>query len=233
MAWIAESSPPTSESRTLRPDSVPIRQPRVRKHQRYGGAMTDIASLTREEAAHRAALVSVQRYDVHVDLRRLFEGDLWAATSTISFTCAEPGSDTFVDCVGRVSSVTLNGQALDPATAERGRIPLSGLQADNVLVVSHTQPETGSGTAILKTVDPNDKLVYVWSTFEPDMARYAFACFDQPDLKAPHGFVVDAHETWPVTSNPGPGSIEDVDEGGRRWTFADTPPLSTYVTVVN
>ena len=157
--------------------------------------MTDIASLTREEAAQRAALVSVQRYDVNVDLRGLYEGDLWAATSTISFTCQEPGADTFVDCVGTVSSVVLNGRSLDPASAERGRIPLPDLQADNVLVVSHTQSDTRSGTAILKTVDPNDKLVYVWSTFEPDMARYAFACFDQPDLKAPHGFVVDAPDT--------------------------------------
>src|SRR4051812_6927133 len=198
--------------------------------------MTDIASLTREEAARRAALISVQRYDVTVDLRGLYEGDLWAATSTVSFTCREPGASTFVDCVGTVSSVTLNGHALDPATAENGRIPLPDLQADNVLVVSHTQPDTRSGTAILKTVDPNDKLVYVWSTFEPDMARYAFACFDQPDLKAPHGFVVDAHETWTVTSNSAPDLVEDLDDdggGGRRWTFADTPRLSTYVTVVN
>jgi aminopeptidase N len=195
--------------------------------------MTDIASLTREEAAERAALVSVDRYDVHIDLRGLYEGDLWAATSTVSFTCLQPGAGTFVDCVGDVSSVTLNGEALDPATAERGRIPLPGLQAENVLVVSHTQPDTHSGTAILKTVDPLDKLVYVWSTFEPDRARYAFACFDQPDLKAPHGFVVDAHESWTVTSNSGPDRVEDLDEGGRRWTFGDTPKLSTYVTVVN
>jgi len=27
--------------------------------------------------------------------------------------------------------------------------------------------------------------------------------------------------------------FEDLDEGGRRWTFGDTPKLSTYVTVVN
>ena len=129
--------------------------------------------------------------------------------------------------------MTLNGEALDPSTAERGRIPLPDLRADNVLVVSHTQSDTGSGTAILKTVDPLDKLVYVWSTFEPDLARHAFACFDQPDLKAPHGFVVDAHESWTVTSNSAPDLTEDLDEGGRRWTFGDTPRLSTYVTVVN
>ncbi|HEX4687102.1 MAG TPA: aminopeptidase N [Nocardioides sp.] len=195
--------------------------------------MTDIASLTREEAAARAALIDVERYDVHVDLRGLYEGSLWAATSTISFGCREPGSSTFVDCIGDVTSVTLNGEALDPTTAEQGRVPVPGLRAQNVLVVSHTQPDTSTGNAILKTIDPLDKLVYVWSTFEPDRARYAFACFDQPDLKAPHGFVVDAHESWTVTSNSAPDLVENLDDGGRRWTFGDTPRLSTYVTVVN
>ena len=198
--------------------------------------MNDLASLTREEAATRSDLLTIERYDVHVDLRELYDGELWAATSTISFTCARPGADTFVDCVGHVVSATLNGESLDPATAERGRLPLPGLRVDNVLVVSSTQADTSSGNAILRTVDPNDKLVYVWSTFEPDMARYAFACFDQPDLKAPHGFVVDAPETWTVTSNSAPDRVEDLDGpmgGGRRWTFGDTPPLSTYVTVVN
>jgi aminopeptidase N len=198
--------------------------------------MSDVASLTREEARERAELISVDRYDVEVDLRAMFEGDVWASTSTISFTCLSPGASTFVDCVGKVSSVTLNGRVLDPATAERGRIPLPELAADNVLVVSSAQHDTRSGDAILRTVDPNDKLVYVWSTFEPDMARFAWACFDQPDLKAPHGFVVDAHETWTVTSNSAPASVTDLDGssgGGRRWTFGDTPPLSPYVTVVN
>jgi aminopeptidase N len=195
--------------------------------------MSDVASLTREEARDRAELISVERYDVAVDLRAMFEGEVWGATSTIAFTCRTPGATTFVDCVGTVSSVTLNGRTLDPATAERGRIPLPDLAADNVLVVSSAQHDTSSGNAILRTVDPNDKLVYVWSTFEPDMARFAWACFDQPDLKARHGFVVDAHESWTVTSNSAPDSVTDLDDGGRRWTFGDTPPLSTYVTVVN
>src|SRR3954452_15162598 len=126
--------------------------------------MTDIASLTRDEAAQRAALIDVQRYDVHIDLRGLAEGEVWAATSTVAFTCLTPGADTFVDCVGDISSVTLNGETLDPAAASRGGIPLRDLRSENLLVVSHTQPDTRSGTAILRNVDPNDKLVYVWSS---------------------------------------------------------------------
>ena len=61
----------------------------------------------------------------------------------------------------------------------------------------------------------------------------AWANFDQPDLKAVHGFVVSAPETWTVLSNSPSTSVDDLADGGRLWTFADTPPLSTYVVVVN
>ena len=68
--------------------------------------------------------------------------------------------------------------------------------------------------------------------FEPDEARYVWACFDQPDLKAPHAFTVTAPAGWTVTSNSGGPRVEPVGSA-RRWTFPDTPPLSTYNTVVN
>ena len=186
------------------------------------------------EAAERAGLISVERYDIAVDLRGLYEGPVWASTSTISFTCTTPGAATFVDCVADISEATLNGAALDPATAVDGRLPLTDLAADNVLVVSITQPETGHSAGILRTVDTSDKLVYVWTSFECDDARRAWACFDQPDLKAPHAFTVTAHDTWTVLSNGAPdGVAESADGDGRTWSFPDTPPLSTYVVVIN
>ena len=83
-----------------------------------------------------------------------------------------------------------------------------------------------------RAVDASDKLVYVWTSFEPDEARRAWACFDQPDLKAVHGITVTAPEPWIVLSNTGDAIVEDAATG-RRWTFHDTPPLSTYVPVVN
>jgi aminopeptidase N len=195
--------------------------------------MGTVASLTRTEAEERAALIEVTRYDIAVDLRGLLEGEVLEAVSTITFTCREPGAATFVDCVADVRSATLNGVALDPATASEGRLPLPDLRAENVLVVSSSQSDTGSARGIQRTVDPSDKLVYLWTSFECDFARMAWANFDQPDLKAVHGFVVSAPETWTVLSNSASTAVEDLADGGRLWTFADTPPLSTYVAVVN
>ena len=82
-------------------------------------------SLTRPEAEERFALLDVERYDVAVDLRGLFEGEVLEATSTATFRCHRPGASTFVDCTGEITHATLNGVPLDPATASGGRLPLS------------------------------------------------------------------------------------------------------------
>src|SRR5687768_2301810 len=128
----------------------------------------EVASLTQAEAAQRAALIDVQRYDIAVDMRGLLEGEVIETRSTIIFSCAEPGAATFVDCTAEVTSAVLNGTDLDVSTIERGRIPLSGLAADNTLVVTAHQSDTHSSQGIQRTVDPSDKLVYVWTSFECD-----------------------------------------------------------------
>ncbi len=193
-----------------------------------------LSTLTQSEAARRSALVEVQRYDIAVDMTGLLEGDRFASVSTVTFTCAEPGASTFVDVAMDVSRATLNGAELDVSTAADGRLPLPALAAENVLVVEASTTNTGTGEGILRTVDPTDDLVYVWTSLEPDEARRVWACFDQPDLKAPHRFVVTAPSSWLVTSNGAPESVVDAEAADARvWTFPDTPRLSTYVVVVN
>ncbi|MGH3498097.1 MAG: aminopeptidase N [Nocardioidaceae bacterium] len=190
-------------------------------------------SLSRVEARQRAALISVQRYAIAVDLTGLEDGDALRSVSTVTFSCAEPGATTFVDCAADVVTATLNGQPL-PA-AEDARIELVSLAADNTLVVESVQRSTSQSTGIQRSVDPGDGKIYVWMSFEPDDARRAWACFDQPDLKAPHAFVVTTPADWTVISNNNSPTVDDDPEvaGARRWTFPDTPPLSTYVPVVN
>ncbi|OIJ66558.1 aminopeptidase N [Streptomyces mangrovisoli] len=189
-----------------------------------------IRSLTRTEAERRGALLTVERYDIEVDLTALPGGPDVRCVSTVAFDCHEPGADTFVDCAAEVLNATLNGVALTPG--DDGRIPLPDLAAHNVLRVESVQSDTTTGEGVHRAVDPADGEVYVWTSFEPDEARFVWACFDQPDLKAPHAFTVTAPAAWTVTSNSGSPRVEETD-GARRWTFPDTPPLSVYNTVVN
>jgi aminopeptidase N len=183
-------------------------------------------SLTQDEARQRARLVAVERYDVEVDLTALPNGPEVRCVATVTFTCREPGADTFVDCAARVLSATLNGVPLEAAAD--GRIVLPALEERNVLRVESVQDETAEGEGVHRAVDPADGAVYLWTTFEPDQAHHVWACFDQPDLKAPHRFVVTAPGDWIVVSNSG-----DPVREGNRWTFPDTPRLSPYNTVVN
>jgi aminopeptidase N len=187
-------------------------------------------SLTQDEARRRAALIEVQRYDVAVDLTGLLDGGELRTTSTVSFTCRQPGAATFIECAMDVQSAVLNGVAIEGAAGPR--IELDGLATDNVLVVTAVQTETSARAGVHRSVDASDGRVYVWTSFEPDEAQRAWACFDQPDLKAVWAFDVTAPADWVVLTSTGEVQVSDVD-GGRRWTFADTRPLSSYVPALN
>ncbi len=193
--------------------------------------METLRSLTHQEARERSSLLGLQHYDIAVDMTGLAEGNELRAVSTIRFT-SEPGAATFVDCAADVMSATLNGDEIAADAIGDSRIALANLRSDNVLIVESVQGSTDQGTGVHRSVDPADGRVYVWTSFEPDEARRAWACFDQPDLKAPHAFTVTAPADWLVVSNSDDPAVEDVGES-RRWTFPATPPLSTYVPVVN
>ncbi len=194
--------------------------------------MTEVLSLTQDEARERAALLEVSRYDLELDLTGLADGDTLRATSTVAFAATTPGATTFIDCLGEVEEAVLNGRPLASGPTPGGRLELPDLAADNLLVVRSVQRRTEAGQGVHRAVDPSDGEVYVWMSFEPDDARVVFACFDQPDLKALFGITVRVPERWLVTSNTGDAEITTAD-GVSTWRYGDTPPLSTYVPVVN
>ncbi len=185
-----------------------------------------LPSLTQNEARERAALLEVERYDLAVDLTGLLDGDALRVESTIRFSCRTPGAATFLDCAADVEQVVLNG-AVVPG-AQGPRIALEGLEAGNVVVVRSVQTNTSQRAGVHRSVDASDGEVYVWTSFEPDEARWAWACFDQPDLKAAFALTVDAPADWTVLASSPDPVVTEVD-GGRRWAFPDTPRLSTYV----
>ncbi|MFG2892840.1 aminopeptidase N [Streptomyces sp. NPDC048248] len=191
-------------------------------------------NLSRDEARERGRLLSVDGYDVALDVRSAVDSGLDAATfrsrTTVRFRCAEPGASTFADLLApSVASVTLNGRELDPAAVFDGtRIALEGLAADNTLVVDARCAYSRTGEGLHRFVDPEDGEVYLYTQYEPADARRVFANFEQPDLKAPFTFEVTAPEGWTVLSN---GAEEGRPEGGRH-RFATTRPISTYITAV-
>ena len=77
-------------------------------------------SLTQTEAETRASLLSVDRYDIDVDLTDLPTGPHVRCVSTVTFTCRAPGATTFIDCAAEVVGATLNDRPLAPAACSNG-----------------------------------------------------------------------------------------------------------------
>ena len=162
-------------------------------------------NLTRDEAAARATLLDVTSYTVDLDLMSAIHPDqtTFRSTTTLEFTCREPGAGTFADLVApTVREITLNGRSLDPATAYvDSRIALDDLEATNTLVVTADCAYSNTGEGLHRFVDPVDGRVYLYSQFEVPDARRVFTTFEQPDLKAVFTFNVTAPSHWVVVSN--------------------------------
>ena len=107
-----------------------------------------LPNLTRNEALERAALVTVDRYRIELDLT-IGEKE-FRSTATVEFE-ALPGADTHIDlAAGQVRRAVLNGHDIDVSGYDESRgIPLVGLAQNNVLVVEADcrYSNTGEGHA--------------------------------------------------------------------------------------
>ena len=182
-------------------------------------------SLQRTEAVARRELLEVHDYDLRLDLTS--DEKTFGSVTTIRF--GSRGGATFVDLKPvRVNEIRLNGEVVDPDLLERGRLPIRTVEGDNELVVDAVMPFRNDGEGLHRSTDPADGRSYVYGMMFMDAAPSVFACFDQPDLKAPYTLHVRAPEDWTVVANaPGTNPEPGV------WEFERSQPLSTYfVTVV-
>ncbi|GHA93361.1 MULTISPECIES: aminopeptidase N [Streptomyces] len=187
-------------------------------------------NLTREEAQERARLLTVDAYEIDLDLSGAQEGGTYRSVTTVRFDSAEAGAETFIDLVApAVHDIVLNGKDLDIAAVFRdSRITLQHLRAGaNELKVVADCSYTNTGEGLHRFVDPVDEQAYLYTQFEVPDARRVFASFEQPDLKATFRFTVKAPSGWTVISNsPTPEPKDDV------WSFEPTPRISTYITAL-
>lgn len=199
--------------------------------------LADVAlpNLTQDQAAERAALVTVDSYRISLDLTdgSAAPGErTFRSVTTIEFD-ALAGSDTYVDLAAdRVRSASLNGHDIDvSAYDESTGIALSGLAEHNVVVIDADCSYSNTGEGLHRFVDPVDGEVYLYSQFETADAKRMFACFDQPDLKAAFDITVTAPAHWQVISNGATTLVEDSGEA-KVHTFATTPRMSTYLVAL-
>ena len=187
-------------------------------------------NLTRAEARDRSVAVTVTSYDVALDLTG--SGTTFPSTTTVVFDST--AASTWIDLIAeRVRTITLNGTAVDPATAFTGaRVHLNGLQPHNTLVIEADCVYMNTGEGLHRFVDPVDNETYLYTQFESADARRMYACFEQPDMKATFALTVDAPAHWQVVSNSPTPEPTPVRDGVMRWTFEPTPRISTYITAL-
>ncbi|MFI1281468.1 aminopeptidase N [Streptomyces sp. NPDC020858] len=190
-------------------------------------------NLTREEAQQRAKLLTVDSYEIELDLSGAQAGGTYPSVTTVRFQSAKAGAETFIDLVApAVHEVVLNGKSLDVAEVFRdSRIALEHLTAGaNELRVVADCAYTNTGEGLHRFVDPVDQQAYLYTQFEVPDARRVFASFEQPDLKATFQFTVTAPEGWTVISNSPTPEAADVKD--NVWRFEPTPRISSYITAL-
>jgi aminopeptidase N len=189
-------------------------------------------NLTRDEAEARASHLSVDAYEVELDLTG--DGATFGSTTTVRFRSSVPSMPTWLDLVApEVLEVVVNGVPVEPAACYDGaRVSLTDLAEHNEVRVVARCAYMTTGEGLHRFHDPVDGRTYLYTQFEVPDSRRVFAVFEQPDLKAPFTFTVDAPADWLVVSSSPAAAVEPLGEQAQRWAFEPTPPISSYVTAV-
>lgn len=186
--------------------------------------MSCVPSLLLDEARTRFDLLTITAYNVTLDLR----GELTFPSRTV-IDLVSRGGDTFLDLKAvSLSSIRLDGADLPVEAWADGRYPLALPPGEHRVEVDAVMGFRHDGEGLHRATDPADGRAYVYQMSFMSAAPSVFACFDQPDLKAPYTLHVTAPAEWLVTANEAGVEVE-----AGRWEFAQTQPLSTYfVTLV-
>ncbi|MFC7446903.1 aminopeptidase N [Rhodococcus daqingensis] len=190
-----------------------------------------IANLTRTETAARSSAVTVRDYRVELDLLAARDHSRPGFTTTTILEFDATVDETWIDFIGpAVESVTVNGESV-AVEYDGARIAVRELRPSNRVVVVASGAYSSSGEGLHRFLDPADGETYLYTQYEPSDARRVFACFEQPDMKAPFTFVVTAPAGWELVSNR-PIATRTADDTRQVVEFSPTLPISTYLTAV-
>ena len=193
--------------------------------------MVSTANLTRAETAARAGAVTVRSYRVELDLSSAPDHSRpdFPTVTTVEFDAS--AEVTWLDFLGSsVESVTVNGEPAD-VEFDGARIAVRGMAASNTVTVRGTGVYSRSGEGLHRFLDPVDGRTYLYTQYEPADARRVFACFEQPNMKAPFTFTVTAPDGWQVISNRS-AATRSADGVVQTVEFSPTLPIATYLTAI-
>ena len=115
-----------------------------------------------------------------------FEGDL---EITFNF---HPKPDLkeplfFLNFVGEINSLKINGTKVEKFTFEKHRLILdinSLKDGENKINILYSGDYNHNGVGLHQYTDPSDNKEYLYTQFEPYDCNRLLPCFDQPDIKA-------------------------------------------------
>lgn len=188
--------------------------------------------LTQKDAQLRFEQIRDIHYDLEFDFSNAKENDIdFTGISKIFFQATSVSDDLRIDFFkGSIKNIQVNGEA---ARVEFKQsyffIPKKHLKkGKNLIEISFSAPFSTSGDGLHRTVDPEDKSVYLYTNLEPYDANKVFPCFDQPDLKATYKTTVKGPKNWQVVSSVLESKVEE-SEKFNVWYFPISEKFSTYV----
>ncbi|MDX6357672.1 MAG: aminopeptidase, partial [Nocardioidaceae bacterium] len=156
-------------------------------------------SLTYIEARARAARISAVTYAIDLDLT---SRESFGCRTTVTFDLEDPRATTFLELAAASDlRLTVNDAPVTAPAYDGTRITLHDLKPVNEVVVEARIPYVNDGDGMHSVTDPADDATYVAAYAGMDLAHRVFACFDQPDLKAPITLTVTAPDDWTVLGN--------------------------------
>jgi aminopeptidase N len=179
------------------------------------GVSLDLARL-------RSAGIADLSYRIHFDIPDALDAPV---RGKVIISLQLPGGETdlildFKQPAAHVLSVFANGSSAD-WRASNGH-----------LIVPGAALHQGLNEIVIQFLAGNEPLNrhtdYLYTLFVPDRASAAFPCFDQPDLKGRYRLTLEVPESWTAVANAPALSVEALAAARCRFTFSETPPLSTY-----
>ncbi len=174
-----------------------------------------------ELASHRARVLSDIRYELAFSIPASQDVPI-RGRETVSFRLSDarwPLAVDFEQPPANILAVRVLGEAV-AYDAVDGHIMLP----DSVLIEGENSVEI-EFLAGDNSLNRNPEFLY--TLFVPDRARFAFPCFDQPNLKARFRLELELPHDWIAVANG-----ENVSPEGDKihiYRFAETKPISTYL----